>query len=113
MTFYSVCGEESYNAGVDALLYSCASEPADLSGFCSACPAGQYACCGSLDCSANQPVCTDTQNAICNDARRMLLSEPISKVASAAVGPTAALIAGFAVFVLWALLRRSKVPSLP
>lgn len=65
VAFYSACGEDEYNAGVDTLLYSCAEIPQDLSGRCLQCPTGQSSCCGSLECSIELAECTDLEISTC------------------------------------------------
>lgn len=66
VTFDSDCRINQYNAGSGVLGYYCNNMlPSDLSGTCSACPTGQYSCCGSLACSATQPTCTSNQVVLC------------------------------------------------
>ncbi len=112
VTFYSACGEDSFNTGIDSLVYTCADEPSDLSGFCSSCPSGQYACCGSVTCSTDPPVCDATQAALCPDnaGRRGLLGVQTGGKFTAASGPIA-LVAGLASFALWFMFRGRKTPK--
>jgi hypothetical protein len=69
---FSLCAEDQFNAGSGALMCepadACGDSAADLSGPCSPCAAGTFACCGSESCDATAPACTATEDAVCDSA---------------------------------------------